>query len=73
MAKIRVDQAPGFKALISKPSNLRDVGIELEPGQCKNKNALALVDKKMKELEDEIKKASANKNKITVKTLAKAT
>ena len=27
MAKIRVDQAPAFKALTSKPSNLRDVGI----------------------------------------------
>ena len=45
----------------------------MEPGDCKNKNALALVDKKMKELEDEIKKASPKKNTLTVKTLARAT
>ena len=73
LAKIRVDQAPAFKSLIKKQANLRAVDIELEPGDCKNKNSLALVDKKMQELEMEIKKCATNSNVINIKILAKAT
>ena len=72
LAKIRVDQAPAFKALIKNPANLRDLDIELEAGECKNKNALALVDKKMQELEHEIKKAAPNNNVVSIKILARA-
>ena len=72
LANVRVDQAPAFKAIFKKPAELRDLNIELELGECKNKNALALVDKKMQEIEQEIKKFAPNKNKINVKILAKA-
>ena len=68
---IRVDQAPGFKSL-SKQANLKDFNITLELGHAKNKNALALVDKKIKELEDEMKKLS-NNSVVNVKILSKAT
>ena len=44
----------------------------MEPGEAKNKNSLALADKKMKELEDEIRKLSNNKG-VNVRILAKAT
>jgi hypothetical protein len=73
LSRIRVDQAPGFKALFKKNANLRDLGIELELGECKNKNKLALADKKMQELEIEIKKAAPSPNVINVKILARAT
>ena len=32
LSTVRVDQAPAFKAIMVKPANLREVGIELEPG-----------------------------------------
>ena len=73
LATVRVDQAPAFKAIMVRPANLREVGIELEPGECKNKNALALVDRKMQKLEIEIKKAAPSKKTLNVKVLAKAT
>ena len=37
LATVRVDQAPAFKALMLRPANLKDAGIELEPAECKNK------------------------------------
>ena len=49
---IRVDQAPGFRKLFRSKSVLTDLNISLEPGEVKNKNSLALADKKMKELEN---------------------
>ena len=73
LATVRVDQAPAFKAIMVRPANLKEVGIELEPGECKNKNALALVDRKMQELESEIKKAAPGKKTLDVKVLARAT
>ena len=72
LAQVRVDQAPAFKAIFKKQAELRDLHIELELGECKNKNALALVDRKMQEIELEIKKYAPNKNRINVKILAKA-
>ena len=68
---IRVDQAPGFRSL-SKQQSLQDLNISLELGEAKNKNAVALVDKKIKELEDEIRKMSTNGN-VNLKILIKAT
>ena len=73
VSQIRVDQAPGFKALFKKNANLKDLGIEIELGESKNKNKLALADKKMQELEIEIKKAAPNPNVINVRILARAT
>ena len=68
---IRVDQAPGFKSLAKQKKELDDLGIDLELGNAKNKNAVAIVDKKIKELNDEIKKLS--NTVIDFKILSKAT
>ena len=73
LSKIRVDQAPGFRKLFKQKTNLSDLGIDLELGEAKNKNSLALVDRKMKELEEEIKKAAPSNNVIGVRILAIAT
>ena len=73
MSKIRVDQAPGFRKLMKKKADLQDMGIELDPGEVKNKNALALVDRKMSELRKEIRKLAPSNNVINVKILAQAT
>ena len=49
--EIRVDTAPGLSAMINHSSkNFEDAGILLEPGDVKNKNSLAKVDKTMSEL-----------------------
>ena len=55
---IRVDQAPGFAKLQKKldQSNLKSAGIEISLGEQKNKNAVAIVDQKIKELEEELRK-----------------
>ena len=73
LSRIRVDQAPGFRKLFKQNSDLTDLGIDLELGEAKNKNALALVDRKMRELEDEIKKIAPSNNVINVRMLARAT
>ena len=69
---IRVDQAPGFRSLSKQDDELEQLGITLELGQAKNKNAVSLVDKKIKELEDELRKVS-NNSILNVKLLTKAT
>ena len=71
-ANIRVDQGPGFRKLFRSKSSLAELNIALELGEVKNKNALAIADKKMKELEDEIRKI-ANSAGVNVKILTKAT
>ena len=73
LTKIRVDQAPGFRKLITKKLDLEELGIMIDLGEVKNKNALALVDRKMNELHKEIKKLTPANNVIDIKTLAKAT
>ena len=73
LSRIRVDQAPGFQKLMKKKADLDDLGIELEPGEAKNKNAVALVDRKMSELRAEIKKLAPSNNVINVRILSKAT
>ena len=69
----RSDQAPGFKSLHSKCNELTKLGIKLELGNVKNKNAVAIVDRKIQELEAEIKKLSSIYSSISIKLLAKAT
>ena len=61
LTNIRVDQAPGFKTFFKRSVNLKDLNIDLELGESKNKNALELVDRKMQEIEQEIKKLAPNK------------
>ena len=73
LVTIRTDKAPGFKALKGKTAELKDLGIDMDLGEPKNKNSTALVDRKMQELETEIKKLSPNHNFISVKILARAT
>ena len=72
-SSIRIDQAPGFRKLIKESVSIKELGMELNPGEAKNKNALAIVDKKISELEKEIKKLAPSNNVITVKILALAT
>ena len=73
MSKIRVDQAPGFKKLDKRKADLEELGIELELGEAKNKNALSLVDRKMQELQAELRKIAPSNNVINIKLLAHAT
>ena len=73
LVTVRSDQAPGFKSLNSKNSDLSKMGIKLELGNAKNKNAVAIVDRKIQELEMEIKKLSTTYSSISVKLLARAT
>ena len=73
LSRIRVDQAPGFRKLFRQKSDLSDLGIDLEMGEAKNKNSLALVDRKIRDLEDEMKKLAPSNNVIDVRILAKAT
>ena len=62
---IRVDQAPGFKSLMKDSAALKELNITLELGCAKNKNALSLVDRKIQELEIEIKKISGNEKNLS--------
>ena len=71
-ANIRVDQASGFRKLFKSKTSLSDLNITLEPGEAKNKNAVSLVDKKIKELEDEMRKLT-NNGGVNVRILTKAT
>ena len=73
LSKVRVDQAPGFKKLSKKKIDLADVGLSMELGEAKNKNSIALVDRKMQELQTEIKKVSPSHNVLDIKILAQAT
>ena len=72
-SQVRVDQAPAFKSLLGRSADLTDLGIQLEAGEAKNKNALAIVDKKIQELHREIRMCAPANNVINVRILAKAT
>ena len=73
IAKIRVDRAPGFTRLSNMPEKLAGLGIELELGDTKNKNSLALVDEKMKELRAAMRKVSPSANVLNNAILSRAT
>ena len=70
--KMRVDQAPGFRKLFSQ-KNLKSNDILLELGEAKNANSLAICDRKMQELQKEMKKISPSGNVVDVQILSKAT
>ena len=59
--------------LSSRTNELKELGLALDLGEAMNKNSTALVDRKMQELEAEIKKLSPSHNFISSKMLAKAT
>ena len=71
--RIRVDRAPGFAKLSTQTKLLADIGIDVELGDAKNKNALAIVDQKIKELRSAIKKISPSSKILNQLSLAKAT
>ena len=71
LGRVRVDPAPGFTKL-STTSGLSDLGIELEIGNPKNKNKVALVDTKIKELRKAMLKAAPAHNVVNIRVLAKA-
>ena len=73
LSRIRVDRAPGFVKLTTKTNSLAELGIDMELGDCKNKNALAIVDEKIKELRNAIKKISPSHTVLNQMTLTKAT
>ena len=72
-ARVRVDPAPGFQKLSNMVSHLAELGIDLELGNTKNKNKVALVDTKIKEIRKAlVKAATPSNNVINIRTLAKA-
>ena len=73
LSRVRVDRAPGFVKLSTMTESLSDLGIDMELGECKNKNALSIVDQKIKELRSAIKKISPSHTNLNQMTLTKAT
>ena len=73
LTRIRVDRAPGFVKLSKKAETLAELNIDMELGECKNKDALSIVDQKMKELRLAIKKISPSHSTLNQMTLSKAT
>lgn len=71
--KIRVDTAPGLSAMINHSSDdFKDAGIELEPGNPKNKNSLGKVDKTMAELRAIFRTVSPDGSPLSLLDLQKA-
>ena len=68
---IRVDTAPGFKAL-KGDKFLRSIGIEMDFGRIKDKNQNPSVDKAIQDLEKEIKRLAPNAGPISAGLLAVA-
>ena len=72
-SSVRVDTAPGLGALIRKPDNLAQMGIHLDPGRVKNKNSLAIVDRRMQELRRELRIVCPEGKNLNQLQLSKAT
>ena len=72
-SKIRVDTAPGLQKLIRNPKTLDKYDIILDPGRPKNKNSNAIVDKRIRELEDELRKLSPEGRAVDENVLLLAT
>ena len=71
---IRVDTAPGISAMINKSSeSFREAEIKLEPGDVKNKNSCAKVDKTMSELRTILRTISPEGSPLSELNLQKAT
>ena len=71
VSKVRVDCAPGLKALESD-IGLKSAGIKLDFGQAKNKNKNPVAEKANQELEIEILKLDPSGKPISAITLTKA-
>ena len=71
---IRVDTAPGISAIINKNSEgFRNAEIKLEPGDVKNKNSCAKVDKTMAELRSILRTISPDGSPLSELDLQRAT
>ena len=71
--QVRVDRAPTLRSLAVNPDEqLQSNGIILEPGEHYNKNSNCSVDKKIQELELEIKRICSKETKITTGVLSQA-
>ena len=70
--QVRVDRATAFKALANKPNkDLEMNGIKIFLGDSFNKNANATVDKRIQELQSEIRKISPTESKLTIGQLSR--
>ena len=70
---VRVDSAPALKSLErTGHRDLAENGIKLILGNDMNKNSNCNIDKKMQELQEEIRRLCPTEIKITVSTLSKA-
>ena len=72
-SSIRVDTAPGFQKLFKNSKKLDKLDIILDLGRPKNKNSNAVVDKRIRELEDELRKISPEGMAVTEEELILAT
>ena len=70
---VRVDSAPALKSLKkSGHADLSENGLKLVLGEDMNKNSNCSIDKKMQELQMEIKRLCPTETKISLSTLSKA-
>ena len=70
---VRIDQAPAFHSLAKNKSEILETnGIVLDLADDVNKNSNCIVDKKIKELEEELKRLSPEGDKIDLGQLALA-
>lgn len=73
-ATIRVDTAPGISSIINnKSEDFLNAGLILEPGNVKNKNSCAKVDKTMSELRSILRTVSPEGKSLSELDLQKAT
>ena len=72
-SSIRVDTAPGLQKLYRNSKNLEKFDIILDLGRQKNKNSNTVVDKRIRELEDELRKLSPEGSAVQEDTLLLAT
>ena len=71
--QVRTDRAPALKSLATNPDpELSSNGILLELGEHLNKNSNCSVDKKIRELEDEIRKLCPKETQISTGLLSQA-
>ena len=74
VATIRVDTAPGLTAMINHSRKaFSEAEIEIEPGDVKNKNSCAKVDKTMAELRSILRSESPEGSPLSEMNLQKAT
>ena len=68
---IRTDTAPGLRALLNSPT-LAKHGITIVLGDEKCKNSMAITDRAIQLLQEEIRKMNTSGGKVTPSTLAQA-